>query len=237
MKRWKMAIIILMVFPLTGCIQKYNVPDNKSEAVAEYMAGLLLESDMGYKQELTSEEELNINTSDEEDTGQDTEVTPTDEPATDVINSDGTNTDSNTTTQEAPLTDVIGAKNFDLSYKGYKLTDTYPEDAESLGFSLNPRSGYKLLVVSFKIKNTAKTEKKFNLIKEDIVYQLVDDNGNSYEPLFTLLENDMQYVDLTIASGKSQDGVLIFEIPKNDNLTKANLSVLNGEKTVTIELK
>jgi len=249
MKRWKMAIVVLSVLPLTGCIQRYEVPEDKSDAVAEYMAGALLQSDISYKDKLITEDELGIDTSDDENTTGDLELTPTVAPTIvpTVVptpggsggeggnHGSGSNPDGNS--QKYNLSQVIGTDKFNLSYLSKEITENYPEKLENIEFPREPREGNELLVITFKIENLLKTDEKFNLIKNNIEYQLIDDEGAIYNPLFTLLQNDMRFIDITVLGGKSKAGILLFEIPKNKMLQKSKLTVSNGDKTVTIELK
>jgi len=249
MKRWKMAIVVLSVLPLTGCIQRYEVPEAKSDAIAEYMAGALLQSDISYKDKLITEDELGIDTPDDENTTDDLDITPTIVPTLvptivptpggsggDGGNHEsGNNPDGNT--QIYNLSQVIGVDKFNVSYLSKEVTENYPEKLENIDFPREPREGNELLVITFKIENLLKTDEKFNLMKHNIEYQLTDDEGATYNPLFTLLQNDMRFIDITVLGGKSKAGILIFDIPKNKMLQKSKLTVSNGDKTVTIELK
>ena len=233
MRRLKLVIIICFMFSLTGCIQEYNVSEQQNDAAAEYMAGLLLKYDEDYEQGLTPMNEIPVeNTT--TDMGTDT-PTPTIAPEDDsTINSDGKEV---VTQKEYTLTEVIGEKDFDIQFKGYQITETYPEDIESTYFSLTPREGNQLLVTSFSVLNNTDSEKTLNLSKAKIIYQLDINVGTVYKPSLTLLENDLQYIDMAIKGGKTKTVLLIFEVSKDKDITEINLIISKDNKSEIIEVK
>ena len=233
MKRLKLLIIMMFVFTLTGCIQEYNVTDQQSDATSEYMAGLLLNYDKEYEQDLISKNRILSEeiTSKVDDT---TSPSPTLSPNIDTNNTD----DQGAANQENyTLTEVIGEKNFEIEYTGYIVTETYPEDSQSAYFSLSAYEENQLLVASFLIKNKSKKEKTLNLSKAEILYQLDVNVGSVYKPLLTLLENDLQYIDVTIAGEKSETVLLIFEVSKKVEMSDINLLITKDGKSEIIEIK
>ncbi len=233
MKRLKLIIIIFFVFVLSGCIKESEVTKEKGDAVAEYMAGLLLKYDDLYEQDLIPLDEIL------EDDADLAVITPASKAGT------GENSTSSTSSQEEQtevnttdtLTEVIGNKNFKINYTGYKLADTYPEDSESLGFTLSKREGFQFLVTEFSAENITKNSQNLNLAKDDILYQMKAYNDVIYKPLLTLLENDLRFIDVTVDAGKARKVLLVFEIPKNNDITNLSLVVSKGEKSYVIEIK
>lgn len=235
MKRLKMIIVLLLSLTLTGCIQKYTVTDEKSDAYAEYMAGLLLKYDKGYEQSLIPEQELTEG--DQTDTvAEGNTPTPVPEGTTDTTGDNTAQSDS-AASNEASLTEVVGLEGFEVKYTGYKLADTYPEDTDAAGFTLTPRQGYQLLVTEFSVKNTSGKKKELNLIDTNITYQLDINVGTVYKPLLTLLQNDLQYIDITIDKGKSENVLLVFEVSKDTDMSNVNLIVSNNDKSNIIGIK
>jgi len=229
MKRLILLIVVIISFTLTGCMKPYTATDQQSDAIAEYMAGLILKSDKNYDQALIPEDALTSDTSSTVDTTDNTDITdPGDTPASD---------NATEVQNDYTLTQVIGESGFGIAYKGYKLVDTYPEDSESSHFSLTPREGYQLLVTSFTVKNKKDAKKEINLINSGVTYQLDVNTDKVYKPLLTLLENDLQYIDLSIAAGKSEVVLLVFEVSKDAEITDISLIATKGQKSVTIKLK
>jgi hypothetical protein len=222
------------MFTLTGCIQEYKVTEQQNDATAEYMAGLLLKYDEDYEQDLPSQDEII-----EEEAAQ-VEV-DTMSPTPTVSSTKDTTTNAEGKAEDAKkdytLTEVIGAENFEIEYTGYKVTESYPEDAQSAYFSLTSREGNHLIVASFLVKNKTDKEKKLNLSKAKIQYQLDVNVGTVYKPSLTLLENDLQYIDIKIAGGKAEPVLLIFEISKDTDISDINLMVSNDNKTEIIKIK
>ncbi|HWT76094.1 MAG TPA: hypothetical protein VN258_15440 [Mobilitalea sp.] len=252
MKKLKIILILILSLTLTGCMKAYKYTDEQSDAVAEYMAGVLLENDKNYDQALIPMEDTSIKTSTDGSSteGSSIEGSSTEGTSTDGSSSDGSASTSGTsdtngdsaeasgeTQKDYTLTQVIGQSGFAIQCKGYQLVDAYPEDSESANFSLSPEKGYQLLVASFIVKNTSDAKKEINLIKSGVTYQLDVNTGTVYKPLLTLLENDLQYLDLTIGAGKSQKVLLIFEVEKGANVANVNLIVKKDNKSTTITLK
>lgn len=230
MKRLKLAIIILLVLSLSGCVKETKISEKQSDAVAEYAAGLILKYDRDYDQELSSQDELSNNGSNS------TAITAPAQNSTQGTTVTGT-AGNNTDIKTYNLTDVIGKKDFSIDYKNYKLVKCYPEDSDHAYFTLEPRDGYQLMVVSFKVKNTSKSDNKLSLSEDDINYSLSVNGKKGYEPLLTLLENDLKYIDMTIGGGKTKNAILIFEVSKNDKLSNVSLEVSQGDKSTTVVMK
>lgn len=248
MKKVKLAILICLAFLLTGCIQKYELTDKQEDAAAEYMAGLLLKSDSDYKGGLSSvsskkeyeklmdgEETSTADDQSENDNSSSSSNTTSADTQSTVSGTEKNSTDTEIVSNET-LNNVIGKKDFEIWYKSNHLYDTYPEDTSNTSFSLTSRSGNKLLVIAFSVKNLSNSKKRFDLSNSNISYKL-DNNGTKLKPLLTLLENDLQYFDIDIQAGKSKEALLVFEVSKNDNTSKDKLIISNGSKTNAIELK
>ncbi len=245
MKRWKVAVIALTVLSFTGCIKRYDITEDKSNAVAEYMAGALLQSDRGYKENLITEEDLGIDTPDgnNEVTPTTTPIPttkPTNSPTAPVNNGEGTNHgdgDQGTEVQKYTLSQVIGVKEFEVNYLSKKTVDTYKENIDDIENTVSSGVGEEVLVVSFKIKNLTNKEEKFNLMQYNIDYLLTVEGGATYEPCFTVFENDMKYCDISVPANNSKTGILLFKIPKDKSLTNPILTVSSKDKKVAIQLK
>lgn len=232
MKRLKIVLVILLVLPLAGCIQKYKASEEQSNAVAEYMAGLILNSDEDYDQDL-------IPANDTEDNNtNDTAITKTTSQTTtgNITESDASIDKTAIAKKNYTLTEIIGNKNFKINYKSFKITDSYPENGESTYFSIDPREGYQLFVATFAVKNVAGSSKTLDLRDEDILYQLETNDGTIYEPLLTLLKNNLQYINLKISGKKTENVLLIFEVSKHIKQTDINLITSNGSKSGKIEI-
>jgi hypothetical protein len=232
MKRLRLGLIILLTLSLTGCIKEYTANEQQSDATAEYFASLLLENDKNYTQDLIAENDL-------------TNATPTEKPegAADAVTTPKSDTkvevaqDVTPVPKEYSIAEIIGNTDFVFDYSGFEIADTYPKDSESAYFTLTPNKGNQFLVVSFKITNDSNKKQTLDLSKADIQYLLSIGGDNEYEPLFTLLENDLRYLNITLAKGKSEKVLLVFEIAKDIKISDMSLSISKNDKSGTIKIK
>ncbi len=241
MKKLGLILLTLLMLSLTGCIHEYQLSEETTDVVAEYMACSLLDHDKNYEKDLLNKEELEAAAEEDikdtvaaEDVGQDAK--PEEDADQDAQASEG---EEGTTepAEDFTITEVIGAENFDITYNNYKLCDVYPEDETNAYFSLTPLEGNQLLVASFTAENLTKKEKRLDLRKSKVDYQLDINVGTIYKPLLTLLENNLKYIDMKIGEGKKEEVLLIFEISKDIKLDDINLIISNGTKTEIIDIK
>lgn len=242
MKLLRLVLVILLSFSLTGCIQKYEYTEDQDNAMAEYMAGQLLDNDKDYNQELVPVEELQ---SDSASTSSDTqnpdnptaEVTDTPDSPDASGESTDTNTEGSDEQTDYTIAELIGTPDFNIQYTGIKLTDVYPENMDDAYFSVSSREGHQLLVIKFSVKNQSKKNKKFNLSEAAVKYQLDIGGEMLNKPEFTVLENDLQYINMTIKAGEASEVILIYDIPKDSDTSNMNLIISKDNKSKIIELK
>lgn len=234
MKQARLLFVFVLMFLLTGCVQQYDYSEAQGDEAAEYIAGLLLENDKDYTQELLPMDELMGDSSSDASIKSDTSIaTPTEAP-----NSE----DNSSTTAAEPekmytLTEVLGIEDFELQFNDYKIVDTYPEDKSLEHFSITPREGNQLVIISFVLTNTTKKDRKVDLTGATVKYQLDINNGSIYEPSFTVLENDLKYLKTSLKGREEKPVVLVVEVRKETKIKDINLTVSNGDKTYIIKMK
>lgn len=236
MKRLKFIIILMLAFSFTGCIREYSYTDDESSAIAEYMAGRLLEEDKKYDQALLLSEEIIS----EETFSKGTIELPIVPNESEVVSNHEVEGASNSESHiqvSNNLSSVLGGENFDINYKTYVLAGVYPKEGQNPYFSLTARDGYQLLVVSFDVINKTNQKIEFNLSDIDVEYQLDANVGTIYKPQFTLLENDLRYIDVMVDAKKSIEALLVFEVSKQMDTTGMKLTVTKDKSTSTIEIK
>lgn len=232
MKRLLLVVIILLVLPLTGCIKKYTATDQQSDEIAEYMAGLLLNNDEYYDEKLVTTDK----TTGDSNSSTGISQTPSLDPNSGVTQAPN-NAGATDTTKVKSITDVIGDNNFDIKYKSFNITDTYPDNSDNALFVINHSDGYKLLVVTFTITNTTGSECTLNLSDGKVDYQIDLNSDIKYSTALTLLENDLKYIKVKIAGGKSKNAILIFEVPDKADTSNISLIASKDNKSVTIKVK
>ncbi len=235
MRRYKLIVVLLLMTTLTGCIQKFEYSEQQSDAAAEYIAGVILKNDKEYTAKLVSLERII-----EKQGAEAAAATPTPVNTQDANSEQGQTTTSTVTIapeKDYTLTEVIGEEGFEIEYQEFAVTESYPEDAIDAYFSITPRPGYQLMVLSFMLKNTLDKEHNLNLTKADILYQLDVNVGTIYEPPFALLENNLKLIDLTLKASEEKPVVLIFEVKKDVDMTDVNLMVTRDKRSEIIKIK
>jgi hypothetical protein len=235
MRKISLVISLFCALTLTGCATGYNLSEQETGIVAESMAGLLLKYDSNYRKQslLVPVKEL-----EEETIPTDEETVTSDNTTAENGSDESSNTEgkSDETVQKYTLSEVIGFDDFEVLYEGYNLYNSYPDDTSSTYFSLTPREGNQLLAISFKARNLTKEKKDFNLIKSGIKFKLLINEKTTYVPLLTLLENDLQYINIPIEGNETEDVILVFEVLKED-IASAQLNVIKDTKEVNILMK
>ena len=153
--------------------------------------------------------------------------------ASDASSPSGINGLSNEGDTAENLSDIYGEKDFEIVYGGAGEYERYPKNEGY--FSLVATDNMKLYVVEFSIINKTQKDKKF-MQGDGVTYSLTFDGDNFYKPSLTLLENDMQSIETTVAGGKTSKGVIVFNVPKKADRNRAKLRVTNGGKVYTINV-
>ncbi len=148
--------------------------------------------------------------------------------------SDGTGSDGTEAPalEQVSVSDVFGINSVSIDVTSSSLKKSYGEDYESF---VAP-DGKKLLIVYFKLKNTAGADQKVNLMKDKPDYRL-SAGGKTVAPSHSAAKGDLQYFSDKISAGKSKQGILMFEVDQDINLSESSLTITNGAKQATVSLK
>ena len=225
---------------LSACaVGDTGLSDSELKQVAEYAAKLVLKHTRNY--EPTLQEELAIKENPDlvkenfDVAGQTSKDEQSIASGTSVEDNSGVQEEDkdNEEGTEKTLSDVYGMDGFEVVYGGAGEYSRYPKNEGY--FSLVAADGMKLYVVEFSIRNKTSKNKKFSQ-EDGISYNLTFDGENYYKPSLTLLENDMQSIDVAIGGGKSSKGVIVFNVPKGKDKNKAKLRVAKGNKIHTLHV-
>ncbi|HHX79021.1 MAG TPA: hypothetical protein GX695_04645 [Acholeplasmataceae bacterium] len=230
-----MLIILIM---LTGCDNSLSYSENDENMISEYIANKLLKyNDESYDGWYFVNDDTNdINENDDEFS--ELEVEDNSENSFDPTEKDPVINDE----QDLKNKDLLSLdtfkinKNLIIKYKGCKSYDIYPEKDETY-FSLKPRDDHKLLVLDFTIKNESSKKIKLNLTKTNYKYKLFINGEMKLKPLLTLLENDLQYLNMDISANKSAEVILIFEVKSNIEADDMILEVKNEKDEILYMLE
>lgn len=248
-----LAMAAIVTVNLSACaIGDTGFSDDELKQVAEYAAKLVLKHTRNYEptlqEELSIKENPNIVNEDFNVAGKSkVKTSETTSPSsindgeendkTENENPDDKSKDINETNDDkdtaATLNDIYAKEGFEVVYGGAGEYSRYPKNEGY--FSLVAADNMKLYVVEFSIRNKTDKSRKFSH-SEGVSYNLTFDGENYYKPSLTLLENDMQSIEVNIGGGKSSKGVIVFNVAKNESKTKAKLRIINGDKSYTLNV-
>ena len=227
--RFLCAVLAVSVLSLTGCADIKNLSEEQENEIAEYAAGVLLQNSDKYPYRLITKEEKEVT---ETATPTPTSAAAQASDAPQESQPEQTKAAPEDSQKEVSLDDLYHLKGVSILYTSYCLADKYGSS------QIRAEQGKKLLVAEFSLKNNSGAKKKVKLIdRRKISYQLNVD-GTTYSPQISLLENQLDYLEATIAKGKSQKAVLVFQVDKNaTNASSIDLSIEEGNNKTSVKMK
>lgn len=225
--RFLCAVLAVSVLSLTGCADIKNLSEEQENEIAEYAAGVLLQNSDKYPYRLIAKEEKEVT-----ETPTPTSAAAQASDAPQESQPEQTKATPEDSQKEVSLDDLYHLKGVSILYTSYCLADKYGSS------QVRAEQGKKLLVAEFSLKNNSGAKKKVKLIdRRKISYQLNVD-GTTYSPQISLLENQLDYLEATIAKGKSQKAVLVFQVDKNaTNASSIDLSIEEGNNKTSVKMK
>lgn len=218
---------------LTSCAtQVPELSKFDNDKAAEYIAGEMLKYDADYAYALEYDRSI-------------LEVTPTPAPTKAPVvtpkpdksseNAEGSATgeapEETPAVQEVSGADILGVPGIEIQYVSASVKSSYGGGYESIVAS----KGKELLIIKFRIKNTGQSTQKINLFDQKLDYLFLQ-GDQTKTPKRTSAEGELQYLNTKISSGKSKQGVLIFEVDKGTVIDGGSVRIINGMKQTTITL-
>lgn len=256
MRKLFFLLITICGVVLTGCAQLVDLTEKESDVLAEYMAGTVLrhvddyEEALIYPEETSEDKEVSV-TPGSAEIASDTDSKPDNADVlanVTALAEEGSQSPVNTAVTQnlsvksqygtivsiASLFKDIFKDTFTITYQNYKTYDSYPDENDL--FTIESAEGKQLIAFTFNVKNITKKNQKLDLMKYNIFYQLTDNNGSVYYPMMTLLNNDIQYINIGMKEGKAAKAVILFELPKNIDLSHLLLTLTYEDKTTFIDI-
>ncbi len=229
------ALVLIMSLLSTGCgASQTQLTQEENDMIAEYIAGTLLKHDLRYDQKLLYDTELeNVDTNTTEDSLVKESPSPSPQPS-DNTAATGDAVEPTTQPTYQNLAELYKSEGCTVSYASAQEYQSYPKASDKSYFLLEANKNKKLLVLTFNVMNEGTKTKNFSLINSGITYSLKDSQGNTSKPLLTALTNDLQYLDIEIKSGKTQNAVILFEIPKDADRNGYSLYITKEDMTAQI---
>lgn len=245
-KRIILAALSLMLCMLAGCLEATPLNEEEMDVVAEYAASLLLKYDDKYDTPLYYAEE------------REARLTPTPTPApkpkyptatpTPVAGNkppsgNGSGGENSGTMSALPynqaettkqLTGLLAVEDITVSCTGCKLMDSVVSNNY---FSLQAKEGSQYAVVSFLLQNNSKRDIVFDASGKGMEYSIDVNTKTLFRASLSLLENDLQYMEIPVPASGTAEAVLVFEIADTEINTLHLIIQDKEENTVFVKLQ
>lgn len=122
-----------------------------------------------------------------------------------------------------------------LSYQGYSISKTYPESSKS--YVVNADKGKRLLVLRFDLYNASDNSKSVNMLKLNLLFQIVLNGKNLGYTSVTFLPNDLSSYIGTIDSRAHESLVVLTQIDEKSTSNVETLGLIvtrDGKDTKVI---
>ncbi len=246
----KKKIIIVglsaMLCMLCGCLEVTPLTEEEMDVVAEYAASLLLKYDRNYNTPVYYVEEREERLT--------PTPTPTPEPtvkATPTPTATGSNSSQNSTnTPDATptpaasmfneeetskqLTEIIDAENITVTCEGYELKKSVQSTEY---FSLVAKEGRQYVVVNFLLHNNTDADQIFDASKSGLEYTIDINTGTISRVSLSMLQNDLQYMEITVPANGTAEAVLVFEVAETEINTMHLIIQNEADAAVFAKLK
>lgn len=209
-------------FILSGCGN--SIPDmteQEQKIVAEYAANLLLKYDKNYEVKVVdttayhAEEERKA----EEARKAEEEAAKKEEAEKAAEEAEASNAAEEIEQTAASIEEFYQLSNVQIQYSGFEIYNSYPEQAEDvdLYFAIGATDGNKLLVLNFDVTNVSGAETELNMLDTGAQFKIAVNGGKSQNALFTLLPDDLETYQGTLAADETVKTVLIVEVPTGES--------------------
>lgn len=219
-KRILMIGLSVILCLLGGCLEDTPLTEAEMDVVAEYAAGLLLKYDKNYSTPLYYSGSL----AEMERLLTPTPIpTPTPvitgTPVTGTNNTSGTNSEQSKITPvplspdnpetSRQLTEILAVENITVSCEGFELMESVVSNEY---FTLAAKEGRQYAVVYFELQNNTAEELIFDASKRNLEYSIDINTGTVSRVSLSMLEQDLQYMPITVPANATAEAVLVFEI-------------------------
>lgn len=243
------VLVSMTMILLAGCGNKIpEMDDTSRKMVVEYAADVVREHDLRRAARLMEVDELQAAL--EEEARMEAVFTKdysaeikekTDHSEEKVSNNEEKENNSGSDEAEVveiPLSEALAFTDTDITYEGYEVVKSYPQDSDNIYFTMDATAGNELVVLKFYITNTAQSDKTYDILSQNVHFKIIVD-GESKNALTTMLINDLSNYIGTIPSGTTEQLVLACELPeeKAQSITEVALSMKNSDGTVAIALE
>lgn len=225
------SLILIMMMSVYGC-GNVELTEEEEQLVVDYSVNAVINHDKNYGLKL-----MDVEIESETETVWKSEKDTT----SSEKNTEGSSNEQDQTTAFAVETDmntVLRLSGIDVSYKSYKMCETYPE-GESLNFVMNAVDGSNLIVIELNVKNTTDKDIKLDMLNSDIKFKGIFNSQVRANCQTTMLNNAFNTYNGTIKANETKEMVLVFEASRKNlkSVSTIKLEISNGDITETVILK
>lgn len=237
-------IAMIMMFLFTGCGGRFpDLTAEEQQVIGEYAANLLLKYDANNRSRLMTREEVKVAELRKQELEEARKelagegMDPVEDTPVIEIGQGGSAVSGGAVSVEEFLGLPQGVA---ISYQGYIICDSYPEDGEMDSFfTLDATEGRKLLVLNFSMKNSNRSNVPVDLLGQNVLMRVTMDEKLTRNALVTMLEEDFSTYRGEIPADGAVDVVLLVEVEEDmaRSLSALQLSVKKNGETTTISLQ
>ena len=248
-KRILLAVLSLMLCLFAGCLEATPLNEEEMDVVAEYAASLLLKYDRHYDTPLYYAEDRELRLSPTPTpTPKPKNPTATPTPVADNKNPSGSGPQEEVSATATPtpaplynqeettnqLTGLMAVEDITVSCTGCELMDSVVSNDY---FSLQAKEGSQYAVVSFLLQNNSDRDVVFDASGRGLEYSMDVNIDTIFRASLSLLENDLQYMEIQVPASGSAEAVLVFEISDTEIKTLHLIIQDKEENTVFVKLQ
>lgn len=231
-----LAVCLLSALSFTGCVD-IKMDEEQEALVVEYAVNAVINHDKNYIIKMADRKPEPETTTGWVSEG-DKQETETSGDTSNQSGQSGQNSGVNGSTgNTVSVNQAFSFGGFNVESTGYEIVDKYP--GNNAGFSMIATKGFDLLVVKFKVTNTAAAEQVLDVVGMDYSYRCNVNGDTKVNAQVTALLNAMNTWNKPIGAGASEEMILVFQVKEeiSDNVQNITLSVIKDGVASTTVIK
>ena len=135
---------------------------------------------------------------------------------------------------EKEETGLLAVEGITVSCTGFQLMDSVVSNNY---FSLHAKEGSQYAVVSFLLQNNSNRDIVFDASGKGMEYSIDVNTKTTFRASLSLLENDLQYMEIPVPASGTAEAVLVFEIADTEINTLHLIIRDKEDNTVFVKLQ
>lgn len=228
------SILLLCLVLFAGCGEKLpQMTEEQEDKIVEYAAGIVM-------QHMKDDDSRLVDLSLYEEKPE--EVPPESEPETGKMDetADTETIDIGSEGDFGTLDELLVPEGISITYTGYKMVNSYPDDGSGNPyFALDASSGKKLLVMQFTLQNITETEMEVDIFSLFPKCTVTINGTEKTNILSTMLLDDLSTYIGSVSGGEEVSLVLLAEVDSStsETIDSLQLKVKTDDGSVTTLLQ